>query len=281
MQVGNISLSKEEFHRCMLKIDDKLAVKYPNVFGRELHALVEFGTLFPSFSAALDKNNPIFQWYTAMYGEKLKGFGPWSGFIILIKGTVYKVNIPVMYGAEMFNPINLIEGITRLRLNSLTDDERKAIFENIVMLFSCIARIQNVDLLLWYGDLHTSISIIMGKHPHYGISKWASLQMVEKVIKRFLEDKRTKPPRSKSGHDLDALFLKACECGMKAPDKELVNAVKCTAGVRYGEIYVSVNEAVSAQHAAIQLCDHIAQTQGISRTMEISLKEFNKNDMVF
>ncbi len=262
-----MEITRQEFHCLMLEIDDKIAANHPEIPGRELAALSEFGKLFPGNIHFIDESNPVIKWYEAMYGDRLKGFGPWLSSIVLIKKTPYRVSFPIIIGQTPLDLFGFIEGLTEFRKNTLSEDERTAIGMLIAKLFMSLSRIENIDVFLWYGDLIVAITMIMNRHCNFGISKWASLQMTEKMIKYFLKKTHGKYPRS---HDINDLFHRSAEHGLELPPQEWIDSVTCSAGARYGEEKVTIDEAVAAHHSAIFLCDHIAKGLGVSKNIELA-----------
>lgn len=256
--------SQEDFHRCMLEIDENLAKENPKVPGREIRALRKLGKMFPDLKCVINKDNPVIQWYEAMYGERLKGIGPIISSTVLIRHTPYKVIFPMLvYGVVSVEPLTFLENITNLRLKTLRSEEASALANLIIELWKCIFRIDRINYSLWYGDLTVSVAMIMQNKPHYGISKWSALQMSEKVIKSYIESKGGDVPKGGRGHDLSMLLTIASKYGLNKPPEELISKIQCPAGVRYNEGNVSMSEAIDAQHAAIYFCDFIARERGL------------------
>ena len=60
-------------------------------------------------------------------------------------------------------------------------------------------------------------------------------------------------------HNLTKLSALTATAGLHEADQQLLAAVQCSAGVRYGEEVVSVAEAVAAHHAALELSWYLAE----------------------
>ena len=90
---------------------------------------------------------------------------------------------------------------------------------------------------------------ILAKPPHYGLSKWSSLQASEKAFKAFLGNKGIVFPKT---HNLYKLAELSASYVSVSP--ELIKKIQCQASVRYGKVEVSIYEAYSAHLASIELC---------------------------
>lgn len=90
---------------------------------------------------------------------------------------------------------------------------------------------------------------------HPGLSKWASQQAVEKTYKALLTARGTPFPPT---HVIKKLSKLAVQAGLQPADPDLIAEVECKPSVRYGETKVTVDEAISAHHAALDLSWYIA-----------------------
>lgn len=90
--------------------------------------------------------------------------------------------------------------------------------------------------------------------PHYGESRWASLQFAEKALKHFLRVQKRTPPFT---HDL-ATLLDRCEAaGFPRGYRSLIPMIQCAAAARY-ETNSTLYEAIAAHHSSIDLAAKIA-----------------------
>ena len=87
------------------------------------------------------------------------------------------------------------------------------------------------------------------------LSKWGSLQAVEKFLKAFISSKGVTFPHS---HNLQALANLAEASGLPTLSSTNIANVQCSAGVRYGGIVVLQTDAVEAYYSAIDICGQIA-----------------------
>jgi hypothetical protein len=105
------------------------------------------------------------------------------------------------------------------------------------------------------GDIHVSVTHLFATPPQYGLSKWSSLQAVEKLLKAFIHQQGGQVERI---HKLEKLSEAAESLRLPPVPRSLLDKIQCPAGVRYGEIDVTPIEAVDAHHAALAICSGIA-----------------------
>ena len=220
----------------------------------------------------------IQDWYQKQYGDRLKiNFSPGSA-AILIKGDPWKIDFPLIYGKIKFvfdpdlakyeklpdtavnetlyaNAFRSIKGFTPELAKSLTREE--------------ILRIKNIYMFSLYAiqylfeikskpfipearsDLEAAVNNLFITHPHYGQSKWSSLQFAEKMFKCFL---KTKNVSFMKNHNLLELSKLARQNGMPIIPDEIISVIQCPAGARYGEISVSMMDAIKAHHGSLIVC---------------------------
>lgn len=118
------------------------------------------------------------------------------------------------------------------------------------------------------GDFDAAVNHLIEHSPQPGLSKWASLQVVEKLLKAYIS---TKGGSVEFIHKLQKLANEAVKLGLPEPPKDYIDLVQCPAGVRYGQIPVSVDEALLAHHISLELCEGIARAIGeaVKRQMPI------------
>jgi len=106
------------------------------------------------------------------------------------------------------------------------------------------------------SDIDASVSYFLARPPHYGMSKWSSLQATEKALKAYLRKMEIDFPRN---HNLSILSRLATENGLFQIPMVTINEIQCAAGVRYGEIEINTYEAYRAHLASIKVCGIIAK----------------------
>lgn len=228
----------------------------------------------------------IFDWYEERYGEQIEiYFGPGS-IILEIRGDLYRVCLPRVYGSAVrfiadpvthgrdvhpkvthggqvatVNVLDCIEGLQPGLSKELSEQELKRLASDVHRL---TLEFNSIETLFDKGfgpqaqtDLEASVDCILRRPPDYGVSRWNSLQAVEKFLKTYLQEKDRPFPKSHDLHELAAL-ANDVGCGGLVP--ALLNAVQCGAGVRYGEEPSTREQAVLAQKMAGLICWKIART---------------------
>jgi hypothetical protein len=152
------------------------------------------------------------------------------------------------------NPLKWIEGVSPGMWKALTEAEIDSICERILELYHRHLEINNSPPSATY-DFEASTSNLLHQTPLPGLSKWASLQAVEKTLKEFVSKKGGKAPPI---HSLEKLAMLAEGLGLPQCDRSDISLVQCSPSVRYDEP-VSLLEAMEAHQAAIRLCGHIGQ----------------------
>jgi hypothetical protein len=95
------------------------------------------------------------------------------------------------------------------------------------------------------------VNNIVQTNPHYGQSRWASLQFTEKYLKCFL---KLKTVAFKKEHKLQIIADLAMKNGAPNIPVKAIQDIQCSAATRYGEEKVTLPEAVKAHQASIEVC---------------------------
>ena len=222
----------------------------------------------------------IHDWYENKYGDRLKvQMGIGSG-IILIRNDPWRVIFPMIFGSVSFvcsnnierykdspsfstdgtppiiNILNLIEDLPNDYAKSLSVSERKEIKQ---IFLSGLESLSYFDMIKSKPfikeakiDLENAVNNILSDHAHYGQSKWASLQFSEKLLKCFLSEKSVNFPKK---HNLSDLYNLAVTQGqLTGFPSDLLDQVQCSAGVRYGEETIELEDAVRAHYSSLGIC---------------------------
>jgi hypothetical protein len=157
--------------------------------------------------------------------------------------------------------LRCVEGLSVDYAKILTNNELINILIFFKFLVETLYLIQYLRLRPFISgakaDYDSSVLNIFTTFPNYGLSKWGSLQFIGKFIKCHIAIMGLKIPKT---HDLTKLSILARQNGLPKLSESLIAMIQCTAGVRYGEINVTLEEAVFAHHAALRLCNYIAKT---------------------
>jgi len=236
----------------------------------------------------------IHDWVKKRYGEKLNIPFQIGKIAIPLRGDLYLINCPHIWGEVDFfcdpmtigqkreaigldapptaNILDLLENLTPDLAQSLSFEEFVKINVSFLLglgAYLSFEVIKNVSYIREAkGDLDASVFHLMGHQPQMGLSKWASLQAVEKVIKAYISLKGETIPQT---HELGKLCTQAERLGIPRPHKKFLDILQCPAKVRYGEISVSIEEAVKAHHVSLEICEYIARYIGIELKCEMPI----------
>lgn len=227
----------------------------------------------------------IHDWMTKRYGDRLKLPFTLGRVVIPLRGSLYTIKCPVVYGSVRFvcqpgtfgqprntigvrfaptcNVIDLIDDLTADLAHSLTGEEvvriglAHASAMGAYVALHAIGDVQFVNEAL--GDLDAAVRHLMEHKPQAGLSKWASLQAVEKLLKAYVVAKGGSVQRH---HRLDGHVADAVKRGLPSPPTQYIMDLQCPAGVRYGENDVSVEEAGIAHLISLEVCEVAARSIG-------------------
>lgn len=224
----------------------------------------------------------VYDWYENRYEDKLKMEFSLGLMAVSIRHDIYLVSFPVFYGSitlfasktksperkgtfstagpAEFNIVDSIKDLPKVVRNELTNVELRRLFD----LFVLGLKVQNeytaesrtnelVSLAI--ADSKTAATMLTDDSRQYGLSKWASLQASEKLLKAAIQ---------KSGgsfqntHNLNALIKQAKGCGLNIDVVTEAQDIQCSASVRYGEEDVSEAQALKAHHAYFSLANKVA-----------------------
>jgi hypothetical protein len=144
--------------------------------------------------------------------------------------------------------------MTKELFADLPERDRAEMVTAFVWFFERFAKISNLPRLVTV-NIETAILQMTSQTSHYGESQWASLQSAEKTLKDFIERRRGNPPHT---HNLSRLLLQAERLGLPGGYWPVLATIQCDAAVRYDN-NVTLDQAVLAHHASIDLCAFIAE----------------------
>lgn len=218
------------------------------------------------------------RWFDQRYGHRLKIDPTWK-MAIMLRGDVYRMRLPSVYGSvraicsprdfgctrsnilgsqaepPTVNILDLIDGLTEEYAKKLSDEELASILRCFQLGLTArneIESVREINLVAEaIGDLQACVAHLFSDPAQYGLSKWASLEATEKIIKAFIGLKKGKFDKN---HYLDKQATMAESLGLRAIPRVLLAKIQCSAGVRYGNPRVSLPEAVEAHHTALDVC---------------------------
>jgi hypothetical protein len=234
----------------------------------------------------------VHDWVERRYGERIKVPFHIGRVVFPLRGDLYLINCPTTYGEVQFvcephsfgqqretlgvdtpptcNMVDMVEDMTPDLARSLTAEEVIKLgiaFTTGMAAYSALEVIRDLEYVREaVGDFDAAVAHLVEHRPQLGLSKWASLQAVEKLVKAYISQKGEAVRRT---HSLEGLYDQAARLGLLTPPPPYLAAVQCPAGVRYGEVVVSVDEAVKAHLVSLELGDVAAQCIGrvLTRSM--------------
>jgi len=225
----------------------------------------------------------IFRWFDERYGEKLNmPFGPGRVFMV-IRHDPWIITFPQVYGKIKFfispteessrpevylktkqipryNVLEAIDGLPDGLKKTLTNAELKEIFHRFDVAYQSMLAVSQVEETPMVkeakSDIEAAIEHATHRPPHYGQSKWCSLQAAEKLLKAYLV---TRDKQFPTHHKLAELTDLAESAGLSPIDRNLLELIQCSASIRYGEVPTSLGDAFQAHWAAVIVCGHVAR----------------------
>lgn len=290
-------MNSPQFNQMMEQIDQELRGKDVPIWWRPIHAISEVSKRLNTDIIFTPESAPVTlgrydnltlaahvnKWFQDRYGDRLKvHLGPGS-VALLIRGDPWKMVLPQIYGSvscncgpdiekarnapristgselPQYNVLCCIEGFPARLANILSESERREILQFFMKAHKALQMMKNISEKPYVneaiGDLQLAVESIFSRSPQYGMSKWSSLQFIEKLLKSFLKLKNRPIPRH---HDLQKIAQTAQSAGLKLPNAALLASVQCVPGVRYGEPVVTLEDAIAAHHASLDLGEQLA-----------------------
>jgi hypothetical protein len=217
----------------------------------------------------------IRDWFDRRYGTRQNVDIAYGWSVLLVRDDPWRLRLPVIFGTvkcvverdlsrhsgptlgvrtpPTLNILSQVEGMTQELAYRLSDHERSEILSQFVFSLDCIKAIDELRDKPYASeikaDVDTAIAQIFATPAHYGQSKWASSQAAEKLLKSFLKTRNVAFDRN---HNIKRLAEDARTLGAALSD-ESIASVSISPGVRYGEIAVSLSEAIDAHYASLRI----------------------------
>ena len=270
----------------MDQIDAKLTGEGVHIISRPMLAVrevsIEYGLAMPLIGEAkylppeLLRNaalsEAIIKWYQVTYGDRLK-VDPCAGqMVVLLDGDIYALRIPRFFGSVNFvltrewladpgisrgpatcNITQLVVGMTSAKASRLSDAALAAIGAGFDLGLPAAYALENTDHKLMFiarGDVRVAIDHLIARDGRFAESKWASLQVAEKVLKAGIDLAGAK---FKATHDLADLCRALSDTGLVFDAAAQIAKIQCAPGIRYGDLPCSRDEALAAHHASLEV----------------------------
>lgn len=274
------------FGQVMTQIDEQMRKEGTAITARSLLGPSKFTWAYRTWLMQRDPlHEKIVEWFNRRYGDRLKMDPTWK-MAVLIRGDLYRIRLPLCFGSvnvtcsaehlgitdksrlgtrnqlPTINVLDLLDDFTDDYGRSLTKEELSGLMNSFLLGFDARNKIESISESEFVkeaiGDIHVSVSHLFATPPQYGLSKWSSLQAVEKLLKAFIHQQGGQVEKI---HQLEKLAERAESLGLPPVPRSWLDQIQCSAGVRYGEIDVTPVEAVDAHYAALAICSGIAGYQ--------------------
>lgn len=245
----------EAFDTYMKSVDKRLKAAGIDIPGRTFVALPEISREFNCIISSDDElHKRVNRWFEDRYGDRSKLSWQIGKMVVLIDDDPYIVQYPLVLVPRIVDPLEWIVDATPALLHAISPNDLDILVESLISGYESFQQLKGLPEAA-RANLETAIVQIMNQPSHYGESKWASLQATEKTLKAYIKQQGGTPKRT---HKLTDLAKQAEKFGLPPVSQPLIGCIQCSAGVRYDDISVTLDEAVEAHHASIQVCMHIA-----------------------
>lgn len=256
----DIEENSPDFQAYMEEVDLRLRKAKIPIHARPLNAFCEIskdgmqmivGGALPTLCA-----DQIHKWFQLRYGGRLLVDFSIGEAVILIWGDPYVMRLPLICGRwnGIVDVTKTYDGMTKELFASLSERDQAEMVNAFVWFLKRYEKISRLPKKVT-ANIDTTIHQMISQSPHYGESQWASLQTAEKTLKAFIVQRNGNPPKI---HKLSTLLTNAEKLGLPGGFWPVLKMIQCDASVRY-EDGVTLEQAVLAHHATIDLCAFIAE----------------------
>ena len=264
------------------------ALEYTRQFGIEIPVLTRNSCGRDGVFHGIDADAHIQRWFDTRYGDRQKKDVGLSSMVVTIRGEAWEMAMPRIYGTVhrvadpdiarydgapslarpgdppvVLNVLALIKDLP----NSFASQFSRADCVSALRQFECglrgchaIGELRGLPLIAEAAaDLDAAGRHMMATPAHHGQARYAASQAAEKHLKCVLQVKgqlKAKGAASlgpKVWHNIEELALLTEAAGMPAIQQPTLQHASASSGMRYGEVDVTLSEAVSAQNAAFDI----------------------------
>ncbi len=290
--------NESEFQELMELVDRTLQNQGVPLHSREMAALSEVSRLLKVMQwpmqardhqplagsySGLDLTARLIRWVRDRYGERLKAFDPRPGRVaLLLRSDVWVFHLPLIVGGHdvvasreiesskgieppnrptvpVYNILDALEGLTPSLKRTLTDQELSellAIFRTGMAAYLLARSLHDRPFVTEaITDHESTVGFLAGNDRHAGQARWAALQASEKMLKSCIELSGGRPGKH---HDLRRIASAVTTASGLVIDPAILDRIQVTADVRYGQISATVQEAVKAHHASLEITRAVA-----------------------
>jgi hypothetical protein len=208
-------------------------------------------------------------WYRQRYGEALY-MDTWVGrTVVEFAGAIWRLKVPLVLGRVRF-VVDPRQGLRGNILDYFESDVATSLpvglregmsVADLRRVRDCFVRASRAFTVFTSEDdmarsaranLATAVWRLTSRPADFGLSRWESLQAVEKLLKAALAKRNhTFPTSGKDGHNLKVLARMTKAVGVVVPEDSLLVRIQCPASVRYNAS-VSSAEALEAHYASLE-----------------------------
>lgn len=226
----------------------------------------------------------VHDWFEVMYGNKLLADFSLCKLPIVIKKDLFSLKIPQYFKepilldkseqefqSNSIYVLELIENLTDNYIDVLTKTDRKQILQltkksilGINWLYNLAKDLPNTDFFnISFKDYKACCNnLLIHQNNH---SAWDSLQATEKLIKGLLVHGGFTYHKS---HNLIKLAQDLETKTQIKIDINLLNNLNFTHEVRYGEVLVSFEEALKANHSFILVLNKLSKSKVVKKYLK-------------
>lgn len=297
--------TQAEFERLMQAVDIALEQRGLQPFQRDMHvphllweAFGWEGNLFPAgvLSKAPGFDGDVLfakarDWYRQIYGDRMNSEMSPGGVPLRLGNALWRLRFPLVYGTVTFvvsrqlsapgehaqarcNMLDCVEGLTPAMAERLDDAQLTQFAQFFVRTLETLNwrdALPGTPLLeAAHKDYDASTADLLGRR--YGQARWGAQQAVEKTAKAVLKlSGIAYPTGGPNGHNLAHLAqLLDTHLGIGL-DAGAISAAKCSPGVRYNEETSSESQALSANHAVLDILATLSASAAVGTALSNAL----------
>lgn len=279
-----------DFNAYLEKIDAEMRRDNVPIRARQLQALSrissEYGDMEFNISYAMTLKEDdivgyegdaltrrIIIWFEELYGDLLKISFLGGKSVALVRGDPYLMNIPIVLGNVKFASdvetlgqsgrrekdgktlVNVFDCLSDITEATIVRVSRSDGFRLANELRANTYRFRKATEIGEYEnvfdirtDLDSAAQHIVTGRSSFGMSRWHSLQVAEKALKSVLSCQMLDFPKV---HDLFELVHAS---GMLGISPLALDAAMCLPSVRYESDHSTLDQAINAHHASLDIC---------------------------
>ena len=205
--------------------------------------------------------NAVGEYFAAKYGRRGLTDVSIGRMLVVFGHDPWVLRFPLVYGRVRVDLLRMIEDGTPDLIARLTTNDRAFLDDVVPRAFDAFNALKHVPTEL-YADWAASVDQAVDPRGDFGLSRWSSQQVVEKLLKAFIHKNGGVVPRGRAlqhQHELEPVAAAAEALGLRPLDRALLAKVECRAGVRYPGNNMTLADAVGANQASVQLAGAIAK----------------------